>query len=356
MRDHSWCASPTSWNRKASSISSRRFRELTDANPEIRVAFVGGTNGRPRNERFLRRLKERVRELELERHVVFTGERTDVARVLAAADLAVFCSRHESFGMVPFEAQAVGTPVVTRDVGMARALSQTRGDVHVAPLGDSHRLAAAISTALARPKETKPLEDEWTLRASVDSIETALTQAAEAANERQGRPGTAISRARRAVGLIAERVSTPSSDGIRSVNLATTYYCNSRCTMCSIWELYRKDRSRASAELSLEDIRVIFSSRRFLGLRSIALTGGEPFLRRDLVDIAGYFLTQHPTAADCDPDRQREPETDHSLGRYRSSSGTLLRKIGCRSRSLSTGCARRTIVSEASIASTTRSR
>ncbi len=315
-RDHSWCASPTSWNRKGSSISSSAIPQLTDANPGIRVAFVGGTNGRPRNERFLRRLKDRVRHLEVERHVVFTGERTDVARVLAAADLAVFCSRHESFGMVPFEAQAVGTPVVTRDVGMARALSQTRGDVHVAPLGDSHRLADAISSALARPKEAKPLEDEWTIRASVDSIETALTQAAEAASERQGRPRTAISRARRAVGLIAERVATPSPDGIRSVNLATTYYCNSRCTMCSIWELYRMDRSRASAELSLEDIRVIFSSRRFLGLRSIALTGGEPFLRRDLVDIAGYFLTQHPTAGIVIPTDSVSPKlTIRSVGK-----------------------------------------
>jgi MoaA/NifB/PqqE/SkfB family radical SAM enzyme len=196
--------------------------------------------------------------------------------------------------MVPFEAQAVGTPVVTTDVGMAGALAGRPG-VHVAPPFDAARLADAISAALAEPRRREPLGAEWTIRTAVDSIEQALAQAARSRPD--PRPRTAWTRTRRAVGLLAERLVPPSPDGIRSVNLATTYYCNSRCTMCSIWELYRRDRSRAAAELSLEDIRAIFSSRRFLGLQAIALTGGEPFLRRDLVEMAGYFLTRHPGAA-----------------------------------------------------------
>lgn len=101
-------------------------------------------------------------------------------------------------------------------------------------------------------------------------------------------------RLKRLAVLAAERLIAPTPDEVHAVNLAITYFCNSRCTMCSIWEMYKKDRPRAAAELSLADIKGIFASPHFRNLRSLALTGGEPFLRRDLVDIAGHFLTTFP--------------------------------------------------------------
>jgi len=60
------------------------------------------------------------------------------------------------------------------------------------------------------------------------------------------------------------------------LTFAVTYKCNSRCKMCNIW------RRESRNELRLEEIEEFFQKNRFLWLN---LTGGEPFLRDDLVDI-----------------------------------------------------------------------
>ena len=65
------------------------------------------------------------------------------------------------------------------------------------------------------------------------------------------------------------------------VNFLVTRRCNSRCIMCSIWETGNKEE-----ELSIEEIRRIFSHRVFKDLDYISLAGGEPFLRDDIAEIA----------------------------------------------------------------------
>jgi len=71
---------------------------------------------------------------------------------------------------------------------------------------------------------------------------------------------------------------------IRNVNFAVTYGCNSRCLTCGIW---KKGGSMRKKELSSEEARAIFSQ--FKGLRSVGITGGEPFLREDLVKVIGVI-------------------------------------------------------------------
>lgn len=56
--------------------------------------------------------------------------------------------------------------------------------------------------------------------------------------------------------------------------LAVTYRCNSRCTMCDIWKL------KETRELELEYYKKLPAT-----LRDINVSGGEPFLRQDLVDL-----------------------------------------------------------------------
>lgn len=70
---------------------------------------------------------------------------------------------------------------------------------------------------------------------------------------------------------------------IRNLNFAVTYRCNSKCLSCDIWKRYLKDNSLAKKELNLNDIKKIFSQ--FNNLKIASLTGGEPFLRDDIVDI-----------------------------------------------------------------------
>lgn len=64
------------------------------------------------------------------------------------------------------------------------------------------------------------------------------------------------------------------------LNYAVTYRCDSRCKTCSIW------KKPEVLELDLSDIRELTKKNRFSWVN---LTGGEPFLRRDIVDIANVF-------------------------------------------------------------------
>ena len=62
--------------------------------------------------------------------------------------------------------------------------------------------------------------------------------------------------------------------------LGLTYDCNSFCRTCFNWEQLRKDKEH---ELSLEELKKTFRS---LGdLLFIVMSGGEPFLRRDLPEV-----------------------------------------------------------------------
>ena len=78
-------------------------------------------------------------------------------------------------------------------------------------------------------------------------------------------------------------------------NFAVTYRCDSRCKNCYIWRMPAPDRG----ELSLGKIRDIFEvNEGFLyGVRSIQITGGEPFLRRDLLEVITAIHSSLPGAA-----------------------------------------------------------
>lgn len=73
----------------------------------------------------------------------------------------------------------------------------------------------------------------------------------------------------------------------RFINFITTFQCNSRCNMCGIWYKYISNPQELKNELSYEEIRdFLLRNRDFLrDLRHIGLTGGEPFLRKDIVEI-----------------------------------------------------------------------
>ena len=75
------------------------------------------------------------------------GTRSDVPRLMAAADLLVHPARQEPFGRVLLEAAAAGLPVVAAAVGGTRELL---GDAFAdIPAGDAAALAAAVGRLLA---------------------------------------------------------------------------------------------------------------------------------------------------------------------------------------------------------------
>ena len=74
------------------------------------------------------------------------------------------------------------------------------------------------------------------------------------------------------------------------LTFVVTRRCNSRCQMCSIW------KEKDSPLLSLEQIERIFRQNDFSFIRSVTLTGGEPTLRSDLVQICQTVLQSTPRA------------------------------------------------------------
>lgn len=65
------------------------------------------------------------------------------------------------------------------------------------------------------------------------------------------------------------------------LNFAVTYWCQSRCLTCNIWQMKPK------GELSIDEIREF--ARKNAYFKWIELTGGEVFMRSDIVEIARAF-------------------------------------------------------------------
>ena len=65
------------------------------------------------------------------------------------------------------------------------------------------------------------------------------------------------------------------------LNFAITYRCNSRCVTCNIWKV------KPQNELTLDEIKEF--AKRTNYFRWIEITGGEPFMRSDIVEIVDAF-------------------------------------------------------------------
>lgn len=65
-----------------------------------------------------------------------------------------------------------------------------------------------------------------------------------------------------------------------------TRRCNSFCPMCSIW----KTPSKLKDELTLEEIEIIFKDLKSYGIKHVFLQGGEPLLRKDIIQIIELLI------------------------------------------------------------------
>lgn len=69
------------------------------------------------------------------------------------------------------------------------------------------------------------------------------------------------------------------------ISIAVTGRCNSHCIMCNIWRLWKENPDMINNEMTKNEILGYLRDPYLSDLVEIDLTGGEPHLREDLVDI-----------------------------------------------------------------------
>ena len=120
--------------------------------PDFRLKIVG--DGPERS-----RLEQLRRELHLEQHVEFLGERHDVPQLLAQAGFFVLSSRSEGISLTILEAMAVGLPVVTTNVGGNPEIVADGRTGRLVASGSPELLASALSDMLTH-RELWPVMGE----------------------------------------------------------------------------------------------------------------------------------------------------------------------------------------------------
>jgi glycosyltransferase involved in cell wall biosynthesis len=171
-------------------ITSKGHRHLIEAVSRLRPdhphlqALVAGREGPVTG-----RLREQLRELDLEGAVHLMGFRADAPEVLAAADIFVFPSYHEGMPGAVIEALALGLPVIAFDIPAVREVVAVGVNALLAPVGDAEALARHINALLDDPKGAVEMgarnrelyEREFTLEHSVRQMAELYTSLASGA-------------------------------------------------------------------------------------------------------------------------------------------------------------------------------
>jgi glycosyltransferase involved in cell wall biosynthesis len=96
-------------NHKNSWFALNVLRVAVEREPSVRLLMAGAGDDQRKE------LNRRIQNWGLREKLRIIGVRSDIARLMRAADLLFFPSRQEGLGMVAVEAQAAGLPVLMSD-------------------------------------------------------------------------------------------------------------------------------------------------------------------------------------------------------------------------------------------------
>lgn len=89
-------------------------------------------------------LRDQSKELSIDDHVLFLGQRSDVIAILKASDIGIICSHEEGFSNAVLEGMAAGLPMIVTDVGGNPEAVVDSESGMVVPPKDPASLARAI--------------------------------------------------------------------------------------------------------------------------------------------------------------------------------------------------------------------
>jgi glycosyltransferase involved in cell wall biosynthesis len=164
---------------------------LRRSHPGLRLLLAGRDGG------ILPRLQSLARELDLGERVIPLGERRDVPRLLAAADVAVQPSHREGFPNAILEAMSAGRPVVATAVGGNPEALRDGIDGFLVPPRDPPALAAAIDRLLSSPELRRRMGESARRRVEAEFSMERMVQRVAAWYE-------SLARAPRAVAAVAK--------------------------------------------------------------------------------------------------------------------------------------------------------
>ncbi|OGN99562.1 MAG: hypothetical protein A2Y90_06280 [Chloroflexi bacterium RBG_13_52_12] len=136
----------------------------------LRLIVIGGDEG---SRAEVEKLQKLCDELNISDRVTFQGliKQDRLPYFYSAADVCVVPSYYESFGLVPLESLACGTPVVATDVGDLKNIIKHDESGYIVPDNSPDKLAAAVSLMLDRP--ARDMESALSIRASVSKWDWA---------------------------------------------------------------------------------------------------------------------------------------------------------------------------------------
>ncbi len=144
----------------------------------IHGIIVGGASSS--KQRYLQKLRYRVRSMGLEADISFTGQRDDLKNILAISSLVLSLSTQpESFGRTTLEALRLGVPTAGYDHGGVGEILRTVYPAGLLPLDRLDETCQRIAQLLQHP-EPVPAGDFFPLQAMLDQTVSLYEQLARA--------------------------------------------------------------------------------------------------------------------------------------------------------------------------------
>lgn len=157
---------------KGTDVLLRAFARLQESGPEAHLLVVGDG---PEWDT----LQALADELGIRDAITFTGNRSDIADLLAAMDLFVLSSHWEGLPIAALEAMAAGLPVVATAVGGTPGVVLDGKTGLLVPPSDPPALAGALQQLLSDPQQARTMgqagrrrvEEQYTQQRMVERME-----------------------------------------------------------------------------------------------------------------------------------------------------------------------------------------